>query len=101
MIGGLTSVRGALLGTLWVEGLPAFFPDSDTAPLLASGVGLLVVLMYFPGGLSQVVGNARSALFAVVAKPRPVQVSAAQVIARSTGSISPARVVGDGTAPGV
>ena len=54
VVGGLTSVHGAVLGALWVVGLPAFFPDAPAAPLLAGGIGLLVVLMYFPGGLGHI-----------------------------------------------
>ena len=51
VIGGLGSVAGADLGAVWVIGLPAFFPDNDLVPLLTSSIGLLVLLMYFPGGL--------------------------------------------------
>ena len=54
VIGGLASVSGAVIGTLWVVGLPAFFGASQTVVLLTSGVGLLVLIMYFPGGLVQV-----------------------------------------------
>lgn len=63
VIGGLGSLGGALVGSLWVIGLPALAPNSDIVPLLTSGVGLLVLLMYFPGGLMHVVYNARSALY--------------------------------------
>ncbi len=62
VVGGLTSVQGSILGALWVVGIPAFFPGSDAAPLLAGGVGLLVVLLYFPGGLAQVATAAHAAL---------------------------------------
>jgi ABC-type branched-subunit amino acid transport system ATPase component/ABC-type branched-subunit amino acid transport system permease subunit len=55
VIGGLGTAVGALLGPLWVVGLPAFFPDNELVPLLASGGGLLVLLLYFPGGLAQLV----------------------------------------------
>lgn len=53
VIGGLGSVAGPVLGALWVKGMPAFWPDNDIVPLLSSSVGLLLVLMYFPGGLVQ------------------------------------------------
>lgn len=62
VIGGLGSVVGPLLGALWVIGLPAFFPDNDTMPLLTSSMGLLVLLLYFPGGLVQIGYSARDAL---------------------------------------
>jgi ABC-type branched-subunit amino acid transport system permease subunit len=51
IIGGLGSVPGAVLGAAYVVGIPRMFPDSDIAPLLATGFGLLLVLMIRPGGL--------------------------------------------------
>jgi ABC-type branched-subunit amino acid transport system ATPase component/ABC-type branched-subunit amino acid transport system permease subunit len=62
VIGGLGSVAGAVLGALWVVGLPAFFPDSELVPLLTSSLGLLVLLLYLPGGLVQIAYAARDAL---------------------------------------
>ncbi len=62
VIGGLGSVAGPVLGSLWVEGLPAIFPDNDTIPLLTSSIGLLVLLLYFPGGLVQIAYSARDAV---------------------------------------
>ncbi len=61
VIGGLGSVAGPILGALWVVGLPAFFPNNDLVPLLTSSVGLLVLLLYFPGGLVQIFYSARDA----------------------------------------
>ena len=54
VIGGLGSIAGPILGALWVIGLPAFFPGNDLVPLLTSSVGLLVLLLYFPGGFVQI-----------------------------------------------
>ncbi|MCF2533141.1 branched-chain amino acid ABC transporter permease/ATP-binding protein [Yinghuangia soli] len=54
VIGGLGSVWGPVLGSVWVIGLPAFFPGNELVPLFASSLGLLVLLMYFPGGLVQI-----------------------------------------------
>ncbi len=62
VIGGLGSVAGAVLGAVWVIGLPAFFPDNDIVPLLTSSVGLLVLLLYFPGGLVQIGHATRAAI---------------------------------------
>ena len=59
VIGGLGAVSGPILGALWVIGVPAFFPDNDIVPLLTSGLGLLVLLLYLPGGLMQVVHRGR------------------------------------------
>ncbi|HEY4378337.1 MAG TPA: ATP-binding cassette domain-containing protein, partial [Acidimicrobiales bacterium] len=66
VIGGLGSTSGPILGALWVVGLPAFFPSSTLVPLLTSSVGLLVLLLYFPGGLVQAVYAGRDALLAWV-----------------------------------
>lgn len=62
VIGGLGTVAGPVLGALWVVGLPAFFPDNDAMPLLTSSAGLLILLLYFPGGLVQIGYSARDAL---------------------------------------
>jgi ABC-type branched-subunit amino acid transport system ATPase component len=53
VIGGLGSLAGAVTGALWVIGLPAFWPNNQTVLLLTSGIGLLIVLLYFPGGFTQ------------------------------------------------
>jgi len=62
VIGGLSSVSGPVIGALWVVGLPAFFPGNDAVPLLTSSLGLLIMLLYFPGGLVQIGYAARDAL---------------------------------------
>ena len=54
MIGGLGSLAGAVLGAAWVIGLPAFWPNNQTVLLLTSSIGLLIVLLYFPGGFTQI-----------------------------------------------
>lgn len=64
IIGGLGSVAGPILGALWVQGIPALF-DATSPPqlvvLLTSSIGLLLLLMYFPGGLLQIVYSLRDA----------------------------------------
>lgn len=62
VIGGLGSIGGAVLGAVYVVGLPALLGHSDTAALLTSGVGLLLLLLYLPGGLMQVVYRVRDAV---------------------------------------
>jgi ABC-type branched-subunit amino acid transport system ATPase component/ABC-type branched-subunit amino acid transport system permease subunit len=54
VIGGLGSLTGAVTGALWVVGLPTFWPDNETVLLLTSSIGLLIVLLYFPGGITQI-----------------------------------------------
>ena len=62
VIGGLGSISGAVIGAVWVIGLPAFFPNNNLVGLLTSSIGLLVVLLYFPGGLAQIGTSIRAAL---------------------------------------
>ena len=62
VIGGLGSITGAVLGAVWVKGLPAFWPDNEVVPLFTSSIGLLVVLMYFPGGFIQIANSARDGI---------------------------------------
>ncbi|ADP83637.1 ABC transporter permease subunit [Pseudofrankia inefficax] len=64
VIGGLGSVYGPLLGALWVVGLPSFMPGISIIPLLTSSLGLLILLLYLPGGLIQLGYGARDALLA-------------------------------------
>ena len=71
VVGGLSSITGALLGSVLIVGLPAFFPDSPEVALLTSGVGLLVLLLYFPGGLVQVLYAGRDATLRALAAGRP------------------------------
>jgi branched-chain amino acid transport system permease protein len=53
VIGGTTSIPGALLGTVWIGGLQyaGFNPHIQ---VLASSVGVLLLLWLFPGGLAQI-----------------------------------------------
>ncbi len=62
VIGGIGSVAGPVLGAIWVKGLPAFWPDNDLVPLLTSSIGLLILLLYFPGGLVQIGHRLRGGL---------------------------------------
>ena len=59
VIGGAGTVVGPILGALWIVGLPAVWPANDLVPLLTSSIGLLILLMYFPGGFAQVVLTGR------------------------------------------
>jgi ABC-type branched-subunit amino acid transport system ATPase component/ABC-type branched-subunit amino acid transport system permease subunit len=54
VIGGLGGRAGAVLGALWVIGLPAFWPNNTVVPLLTSSIGLLIILLYIPGGFTQI-----------------------------------------------
>lgn len=62
IIGGLGTVTGAILGSVYVVGLPAAFGSGPTVSLLTSGIGLLILLLYLPGGLVQLLYGARDAI---------------------------------------
>ncbi len=68
VIGGLGSLGGAVAGALWVVGLPSFFPGNDFVPLFASSIGLLIVLMYLPGGFAQAGYWVRDRVVAIAAR---------------------------------
>jgi hypothetical protein len=54
VIGGLGSVPGAVLGAVYLVGLPAVFGTTPTIQLLTSGLGLIAFILYLPGGLAEV-----------------------------------------------
>jgi ABC-type branched-subunit amino acid transport system ATPase component/ABC-type branched-subunit amino acid transport system permease subunit len=81
IIGGVGSIVGPVLGALWVVGLPALAPRNQLIPLFTSGIGLLVLLLYFPGGLVQLATRARDGLFSWLAErvPAPEPASSTSV----------------------
>lgn len=50
ILGGVTTVTGALLGALWVQGIPYAFGTS--VGLFTSALGVLLVLLVLPSGLA-------------------------------------------------
>ncbi len=62
VVGGLSStVVGPLIGAAVVIGIPAFV-DLDAAGLVATKLGVLIVVLFFPGGLTQAVDPLRQRL---------------------------------------
>jgi ABC-type branched-subunit amino acid transport system permease subunit len=53
VIGGLDSIAGAVLGALYLVGLPALFGTTPTIQFLTSGLGLMAFILYLPGGLAE------------------------------------------------
>ncbi|MHB8219888.1 MAG: ABC transporter permease [Acidimicrobiales bacterium] len=54
VIGGLGSVPGAVLGSVYLVGLPAIFGTTSTIQFITGGFGLLAFILYLPGGLAEV-----------------------------------------------
>ena len=59
VIGGLGSVVGAVLGAVWVFGLPAIFGHRAGVEALTAGAGLLIVQLYVPGGFGGIALDVR------------------------------------------
>lgn len=72
VIGGLGSLPGALLGATYVKGADFFLPLEWQ--FLASGVGLLLILLVFPSGLGGVLADVRDAVLRRVAARRKLVV---------------------------
>ncbi len=68
VVGGVSSITGAVLGTLVIVALPEVFNGTKQVQLFASGVGMLIVLLYFPGGLISLLHSARDNLLAWLAR---------------------------------
>lgn len=76
VIGGVGSISGAILGAVYVVGLPLLpvLRDIDLIDLLSSGVGLLLLLMFLPGGLIEGVYKIRDNLLRRVAAKHGIHV---------------------------
>src|SRR2546425_12441352 len=64
IIGGLGSIEGAVLGALYLVGIPAAFGSGPTVQFITSGVGLTIFILFLPGGLAALlhrIGDAVSA----------------------------------------
>lgn len=75
VIGGLGTVAGGILGAIYLWGVPYF--ASDVTPyigLLATGGGLLALLLFLPGGFARGMAELRDRLARAVTgiDPRPV-----------------------------
>jgi ABC-type branched-subunit amino acid transport system ATPase component/ABC-type branched-subunit amino acid transport system permease subunit len=93
VIGGLGSIAGPFLGVLWVKGIPALFDPAappESIRLVTSGIGLLLLLLYLPGGLVQFLYNGRDTVLHWISRSRfgaraspegPAKVSVAAVAA--------------------
>lgn len=65
VIGGLGSIGGGIAGAVYVIGVKEFLPRYE---LLASGAGLLLLLMFIPGGLAEVGIRVRDAFVRAAAR---------------------------------
>jgi branched-chain amino acid transport system permease protein len=76
VIGGIGSLPGAILGAVFAEGLPLLpgLRDIDQIRLLTTGLGLLFVLLFLPGGLAEGMYRIRDRWLRAVALRRHIHV---------------------------
>ncbi|MCU1460748.1 MAG: putative transporter ATPase and permease protein [Acidimicrobiales bacterium] len=80
IIGGLGSVQGAVLGAVYLIGLPAAFGSGVTTQFATSGIGLLVFILYLPGGLAAVLTKLGDAVTGFLASPSEDVLPAADIV---------------------
>lgn len=68
VIGGLGSLSGAVLGAVYVYGVQYLLPPGWS--LLATGAGIVMLLMFMPGGLGDLVYRGRDWLLRTIAVRR-------------------------------
>lgn len=76
VIGGLGRVSGSILGAIYLVGLPALLGSSVSVSLATSGIGVLALILFVPGGLTQLGLTARSAFLGYYARGRVVATTA-------------------------
>ncbi len=75
IVGGLGSLPGALIGAVYLTFLNySPFTASPTSQLLASGVGVLLILMFIPAGLGGKFYELRDRLLRTIARARGIVV---------------------------
>ena len=88
VVGGLGSLAGGLIGAFYVEGAQYFLHGA--AQLLATGGGILLVVLLLPGGLAELVYRARDATLRRLARRRDIVVPGLAPSGTDTGSAPPA-----------
>lgn len=67
VLGGIGFLAGPLLGAIYIIGLPRWLP-LDNAGLAATALGWLLLILYFPGGIAQLVAGPRKHLIRWMAR---------------------------------
>ena len=76
VIGGLASIPGAILGAVFVVGIDRLV-QVEYIRLLSTSIGLLLLLLYLPGGFGQILYAGRDRLLALVARRAGIDLTGA------------------------
>jgi ABC-type branched-subunit amino acid transport system permease subunit len=99
ILGGLGSIPGAILGAVFMFGVPVIFgtgniadPVNQLVRLGTSSIGVIVVLLFLPGGLISLVHKARDAFALRIARagageppPPPIVPPLRELVRTATG----------------
>jgi ABC-type branched-subunit amino acid transport system ATPase component/branched-subunit amino acid ABC-type transport system permease component len=103
VIGGLGSIPGAVLGAAYLTFLDfSPFTRQPLSRLLASGVGMLLILLFVPSGLGGILYNLRDAVLRRIARARGIVVPSLLADVRVDDGETPAAPVAkrtENTAP--
>jgi ABC-type branched-subunit amino acid transport system ATPase component/ABC-type branched-subunit amino acid transport system permease subunit len=75
VVGGIGILAGPLLGALYIIGIPEFVP-LDSAGLAAQQGGWLILILYAPGGIAQLIQPLRDRLIDRIARRNGLDVEA-------------------------
>jgi branched-chain amino acid transport system permease protein len=98
VIGGLGSLPGAILGAVYIYSVQWFLPNQWE--FLASGVGLLLVLMLLPGGLGSAIADVRDGLLSFIARRRQLLVPSLLADRRVEEAYAPTTAIADAVEEG-
>lgn len=82
VIGGLGSIPGAILGAVYIRGAEVLLPSGWQ--FVASGAGILLLLLIVPGGVGEIIYRIRDGLLRRVAKRRELVVPSLIADVRTT-----------------
>jgi ABC-type branched-subunit amino acid transport system ATPase component/ABC-type branched-subunit amino acid transport system permease subunit len=96
VIGGLGSVVGAVIGAAYLTFVDySSFTREPLSRLFASGIGVLIVLLIFPGGLGGLVYDLRDRVLRVIARRRNIVVPSLLADVRVEDVTEEQPVIGD------
>jgi ABC-type branched-subunit amino acid transport system ATPase component/ABC-type branched-subunit amino acid transport system permease subunit len=101
IVGGASTVTGAIVGAMWVQGVSQFiaplFPPAaqGVVDLLVAGPGVVAVLLFMPGGISEKLFDIRDGVVRRYLRSRPDTRALEQEVFRAgelvlaTGAVEP------------